>query len=70
MIQQLIHRKSGLSYIPGPRYAAGMLDSRLALLQEPDVLKHYTRRGCDPARTPVFCGVQTKIAENKTMSFC
>jgi hypothetical protein len=70
MIQQSIHRQSGLSYIPAPRYAGGMIDFHLTQPMEPGFVEGYTRRHIGMARPAFFCRLQPKVTENKNLHDC
>jgi len=70
MIQQLIHRQSGLSYIAAARYVGGMIDLSLILPAKLASMEGYTRRHIGTAQPAFFCRFQPKVTENKTICSC
>jgi hypothetical protein len=70
MIQPIPHPLSGLSYIPAPRYAAEMLDSRLSRPPEPGFPEGYTGQLLTAVKMEFFCRLQPKVTENKNLHDC
>jgi len=62
--------KSGLSYIPAPRYAARMMDFTLMIPAETASTKDYTRPRIGVAEPAIFCRFQPKFTENINNCFC
>jgi hypothetical protein len=70
MIQPIPRPQSALSYIPAPRYAAEMLDSRLSRPPEPGFPEGYTGQLLTAVKMAFFCLLQPKVAENKNLYSC